>query len=353
MERTELGDLGEFGLIKHLSAHIKNTNPSTVMGIGDDAAVIDAGDHYTLITTDMLIEGVHFDLSYAPLMHLGYKAAVSNFSDIYAMNGKPTHIVISIGMSNRFSLEAMEELYAGIIKACEVYEVDIVGGDTVSSTTGLVLNIAAYGKVDKDKVVYRSGAKDKDLIVVSGDLGAAYMGLQVLEREKAVFKAAPGAQPDLQGHDYILERQLKPEARKDMVELLTQLGVRPTSMIDISDGLASEVLHICDKSNMGARIYEEKIPIDPTVMTAAEDFNLDPTICALSGGEDYELLFTIAQSDYEKLKSNPHFTFIGHIEEGGTAQLVSRDGTAHDLKAQGWNAFLKSKQNDKNTDDEQ
>lgn len=350
MERTELEDLGEFGLIKHLSSHIKNTNPTTVMGIGDDTAVIDAGDYYTLLTTDMLIEGVHFDLSYAPLMHLGYKTAISNFSDIYAMNGKPTHIVISIGLSNRFSLEAIEELYAGIIKACELYEVDIVGGDTVSSKSGLVINIAAYGRVDKDKVVYRSGAKDKDLLVVSGDLGAAYMGLQILEREKAVFESTPGIQPDLQGHDYILERQLKPEARKDVIELLAQLGVKPTSMIDISDGLASEVLHICDKSTTGARVYEEKIPIDPTVVTAAEDFNLDPTICALSGGEDYELLFSIAQSDYEKLKGNPHFTFIGHIEEGSTAQLVSRDGTAHDLKAQGWDAFLKTKQTDKNND---
>src|SRR5690554_4493104 len=345
MERTELEDLGEFGLIKHLKSHIKNTNPATVKGIGDDAAVIDGGDHYALITTDMLIEGVHFDLSYAPLKHLGYKAAISNFSDIYAMNGKPTHMVISIGLSNRFSLEAIEELYAGIITASELYEVDIVGGDTVSSTSGLVINIAVYGKVDKNNIVYRSGAQDKDLIVVSGDLGAAYMGLQILEREKAVFKEAPGIQPDLQGHDYILERQLKPEARKDIVALLAQLGVKPTSMIDISDGLASEVLHICDKSNTGATIYEEKIPIDPTVVTAAEDFNLDPTLCALSGGEDYELLFTIAQSDYEKLKGNPHFTFIGHIEAGSTGQLISRDGSAHDLKAQGWDAFLKTQQN--------
>lgn len=341
MDRTELEDLGEFGLIKHLSTHIKNTNPDTVLGIGDDAAVIDGGDHYTLITTDMLMEGVHFDLSYSPLKHVGYKSAVSNFSDIYAMNGKPTHMVVSIGLSNRFSLEAIEELYAGIIMAAEIYGVDIVGGDTVSSKSGLVINIAAYGKVDKDKVIYRSGAKDKDLLVVSGDLGAAYMGLQILEREKAVFESTPGVQPDLEGNDYILERQLKPEARKDVVEILAQLGVKPTSMIDVSDGLASELLHLCDKSNIGARMYEEKIPIDPTVVTSAEEFNLDPTLCALSGGEDYELLFTIAQTDYEKLKGNPNFTFIGHMEEGGSPQLVSRDGTAHELKAQGWDAFLK------------
>lgn len=346
MERTELDNLGEFGLIKHLSTHIKNTNPSTVLGIGDDTAVIDGGDHYTLITTDMLMEGVHFDLSYAPLKHLGYKAAISNFSDIYAMNGKPTHIVVSIGLSNRFSLEAIEELYAGIIKAAELYGVDIVGGDTVSSKSGLVINIAAYGKVDKDKVVYRSGAKDKDLLVVTGDLGAAYMGLQILEREKAVFESTPGVQPDLEGHDYILERQLKPEARKDIIELLDQLGVKPTSMIDISDGLASEILHLCDKSNVGIHLYEEKIPIDPTVITASETFNLDSTICALSGGEDYELLFTIAQSDYDKLKANPHFTFIGHVEEGSSPIMVARDGTAHELKAQGWDAFLEKKKED-------
>lgn len=343
MERTELDNLGEFGLIKHLSEHIKNTNPTTVLGIGDDAAVIDAGDHYTLITTDMLMEGVHFDLSYSPLKHLGYKCAVSNFSDIYAMNGKPTHMVVSIGLSNRFSLEAIEELYAGIISAAEVYGVDIVGGDTVSSKSGLVVNITAFGKVDKDKVVYRSGANDKDLLVVSGDLGGAYMGLQILEREKAVFESTPGVQPDLEGYDYILERQLKPEARKDIIELLAQLGVKPTSMIDISDGLASEVLHLCDRSAVGAHVYEDKIPIDPTVITAALDFNLDPTICALSGGEDYELLFTIAQKDYEKLKGNPHFTFIGHIEEGSSPTLVARDGTAHELKAQGWDAFLEKK----------
>lgn len=341
MDRTELEELGEFGLIKHLSEHIKTTNPSTVLGVGDDAAVIDNGDNYTLITTDMLMEGVHFDLSYMPLKHLGYKASVVNFSDIYAMNGHPTHMVVSLGLSNRFSLEAIEELYSGILSAAEIYNVDIVGGDTVSSKSGLVLNIAVYGEVAKDKIVYRSGAKDKDLIVVSGDLGAAYMGLQILEREKAVYESSPGVQPDLEGHDYILERQLKPEARKDIISLLGQLGVVPTSMIDISDGLASEVLHLSDRSKIGAVLYEDKLPIDPTVVTTAGDFNLDPTMCALNGGEDYELLFTIKQSDYEKLKGNPHFTFIGHMEEGAAVQMVARDGSSHLVTAQGWDAFLK------------
>lgn len=341
MERTELEELGEFGLIKHLSEHIKTQNPSTVLGVGDDAAVIDNGDTYTLITTDMLMEGVHFDLSYMPLKHLGYKAAIVNFSDIYAMNGRPTHMVVSLGLSNRFSLEAIEELYSGILRAAEVYNVDIVGGDTVSSKSGLVINIAVYGEVTKEKIVYRSGAKDKDLIVVSGDLGAAYMGLQILEREKAVFKSTPGVQPDLEGYDYILERQLKPEARKDIIALLDQLGVVPTSMIDISDGLASEILHLSDRSKMGAVLYEEKLPIDPTVVTTAEQFNLDPTMCALSGGEDYELLFSIKQADYEKLKGNPNFTFIGHFEEGAAVQMVARDGSSHPVTAQGWDAFLK------------
>lgn len=343
MQRTELESLGEFGLIKHLSEQIKTSNPKTVLGIGDDTAVIDCGEQFTLLTTDMLVEGVHFDLSYVPLKHLGYKAAISNFSDIYAMNGRPTHIVVSIGLSNRFSLEAIEELYSGIITACSLYGVDIVGGDTVSSLSGLILNIAAYGEVSKEKVVYRSGAKDKDLVVVTGDIGAAYMGLQILEREKTVFESTPGVQPDLEGYDYILERQLKPEARKDVIELLQNLGVKPTAMIDISDGLASEILHLCDRSNLGANIYEEKIPIDPTVISTAEDFNLDPTLCALNGGEDYELLFTISQSDYEKIKGNPHLSVIGHMEEGAPARLISRDGSAHDLKAQGWDAILKRK----------
>ncbi len=341
MQRTELSELGEFGLIKHITEHVQTKNPNTVLGIGDDAAVIKTTEDLSLITTDMLMEGIHFDLAYVPLKHLGYKAAVVNFSDIYAMNGTPTQMVVSLGLSNRFSLEAVEELYAGIIQAAAAYDVDIVGGDTVSSKSGLVIGITVTGTVAKEKAVYRSGAKNKDLVVVSGDLGGAYMGLQILEREKAVFESTPGVQPDLDGFDYILERQLKPEARKDVITMLDQLGVLPTSMIDISDGLASDLKHICDKSKLGVQIYEDKLPIDPTVMTAAEEFRLDPTMCVLSGGEDYELLFTIDQNDYEKLKGNPNFTFIGHMEEGAAAQLIARDGTAHEITAQGWDAFNK------------
>ena len=346
MERTELSDLGEFGLIKHLAQEIKASNPNTVKALGDDAAVIRNGDGFTLMSTDMLIEGIHFDLSYAPLKHLGYKAAIVNFSDIYAMNGNPTHMMVSIGLSNRFSLEAIEELYSGIILAGERYGVDIVGGDTVSSNSGLVLNIAVYGEVQEEKVTYRKGAAHNDLLVVSGDLGAAYMGLQVLEREKAVFESTPGVQPDLEGFDYILERQLKPEARKDVVEMLGKLGVKPTSMIDISDGLAYEVLHLSDQSGLGFIVYDEKLPIDPTVISAAEDFKLDPTMCALNGGEDYELLFTVNQNDFEKLKGSPHFTIIGHALEGSKSQLVAKDGTMHQLTAQGWDAFIKQQEKD-------
>ncbi len=341
MERTEISSLGEFGLIKHLAKSLPNTLPTTIKGIGDDAAVIDTGGpHYQVISTDMLVEGVHFDLSYAPLKHLGYKAVVVNLSDICAMGGKPSHITVSIGLSNRFSLEAVEELYAGVRLAAEVYGIDVIGGDTVSSRSGLIISITALGEVAKDKVRYRSGARDKDLIVVSGDLGAAYMGLQVLEREKAVYESTPGVQPDLQGYDYILERQLKPEARVDVLRLLEQLGVQPTSMIDISDGLASEVLHLCDASTMGCAIYDEKLPIDPTVISAAEDFKLDPSLCALNGGEDYELLFTLPIGDFDKIKGNPHLTVIGHMVEGAGPQLIARDGSSHALVAQGWDAFL-------------
>lgn len=343
MDRTEISDLGEFGLIKHLAESIVTTQKTTIKGIGDDAAVIDAGDNYLLVTTDMLVEGVHFDLSYVPLKHLGYKAVVVNLSDICAMNGIPTQITVSIGLSNRFSLEAVEELYAGINAAAEVYGVDVIGGDTVTSKSGLLISITALGEVAKDRVAYRSGATDKDLLVVTGDLGAAYMGLQVLEREKAVFESTPGVQPDLEGYDYILERQLKPEARVDVVKLLNQLGVQPTSMIDISDGLASEVIHLCDASSVGCALYDEKLPIDPTVITAAEDFKLDPTICALNGGEDYELLFTMPIGDFDKIKGNPHLTVIGHMVEGAAPQLMARDGSSHPLTAQGWDAFLKRK----------
>lgn len=341
MERTELSELGEFGLIKHIGEGLKSKNPNTIKALGDDAAVVKAGKELILMSTDMLLEGVHFDLSYAPLKHLGYKAAIVNFSDIYAMNGRPTHMMISLGVSNRFSVEAIDELYSGIKLAAELYNVDVVGGDTVSSGSGLVLNIAVYGEVSEEKVTYRSGAKHNDLLVVSGDLGAAYMGLQILEREKAVYQSTPGVQPDLEGYDYILERQLKPEARKDVVEMLDKLGIEPTAMIDISDGLASDVLHLADQSKLGFVVYDEKIPIDPTVINTAEEFELDPSLCALNGGEDYELLFTVDQGDFEKLKGSPHFSIIGHAVEGGQSQLAAKDGTSHELTAQGWDAFIK------------
>lgn len=341
MKRTELKELGEFGLIEHLAEKIEISRKTTVKGIGDDAAVIDAGENFILITSDMLVEGIHFDLSYAPLKHLGYKAAIANFSDIYAMNGTVEQITVNLALSNRFSVEAIDELYSGILLACKIYGVDLVGGDTVSSPGGLSISITAIGRVSKDRVVYRNGASDKELIVVSGDLGAAYMGLQVLEREKAVFESEPGVQPDLEGFDYILERQLKPEARKDVVDLLSELGVIPTSMIDVSDGLASDLIHLCRSSGLGCSLFGEKVPIDPTVMTAAEDFHLDPTTCALNGGEDYELLFTIKQSDYEKLKASPHFTFIGHMSAGTAPMLITKQGEAIELTAQGWDAFLR------------
>jgi thiamine-monophosphate kinase len=343
LERTELGSLGEFGLIDHLTKHIELHQSTTIKGAGDDAAVIDVGDKYLLITTDMLVEGIHFDLSYVPLKHLGYKAVAVNLSDIYAMNGKATHITVALGLSNRFSLEAVEELYAGILACANKFGVDVVGGDTVSSRSGLVISITATGEVEKEKVVYRSGAKATDLIVVSGDLGAAYMGLQVLEREKSVFESTPGVQPDLEGHDYILERQLKPEPRQDVVQMLAQLGVLPSSMIDISDGLASELLHICKASNTGCQIYEEKLPVDPTVINISEVFLLDSSICALSGGEDYELLFTVPLASFDQLKGNPNFTVIGHITDEKGARMVARDGSVHELKAQGWDAFAQKK----------
>jgi thiamine-monophosphate kinase len=291
----------------------------------------------------MLVEGVHFDLTYVPLRHLGYKSVVVNVSDICAMNGEAKQILVSIALSNRFSLEAVEELYSGIRLACEKYGVDLIGGDTTSSLSGLVINITVIGEGHKDKVAYRSGAKEKDLLCVSGDLGGAYMGLQLLEREKAVFRENPKIQPDLEGKDYILERQLKPEARKDIVRLLSDLDVQPTSMIDISDGLASEILHICNQSEAGCELYEEKIPIDPQTYDTARQFNLDPTMCALSGGEDYELLFTIKIEDYDKIKNLPDFTVIGHItnKEKGR-NLISKSGSVHPITAQGWDALLKT-----------
>lgn len=341
-ERTELSQLGEFGLIKHLTQHIELTHESTVKGVGDDAAVIDNKNLQTLVTTDMLVEGVHFDLTYVPLKHLGYKSIVVNLSDIYAMNGRANQVVVSFAISSRFSLEAVEELYSGMLLACKKYNVDLVGGDTTSSLSGLVISITAIGTAPKEDIVYRNGAKESNLLCVSGDLGGAYMGLQILEREKAVFKDNPQLQPDLEGKDYILERQLKPEARKDIVELLKKLEIKPTSMIDISDGLSSEILHLCEQSNVGVELYEEKIPIDPLTYDTAREFNLDPTLCTLSGGEDYELLFTIDIGEYDKVKNLPDFSVIGHITNVSKGRLmVSKSGSVHELKAQGWNPLLK------------
>lgn len=339
--RTELSELGEFGLIDHLTKNIKIHHEQTVKGVGDDAAVIEnKADEVTLVTTDMLVEGVHFDLTYMPLKHLGYKAVVVNLSDICAMNGKPKQVFVSMALSNRFSLEAVEELYTGMLLACQQYQVDLAGGDTTSSTSGLVISITATGTAQKGTEVYRDGAKPNDLICVSGDLGAAYLGLQILEREKQIYIENPGVQPDLEGFDYILERQLKPEARVDIVDLLAQLGVKPTSMIDISDGLSSELLHICKQSAVGCTVYEDKLPIDPTAYNTARDLNLDPTTCMLNGGEDYELLFTVSIDDFDKIKHNPSITIIGHItaKEDG-ANLVPQNGPMIPLQAQGWNAL--------------
>jgi thiamine-monophosphate kinase len=341
ISRTELSSLGEFGLIERIASRIQLAQPSSVKGIGDDAAVIDPQGLQQVVTTDMLVEGVHFDLGYMPLKHLGYKSIVVNLSDVYAMNATPRQVVVALALSNRFPVEAIDELYEGMLLACRNYGVDLVGGDTTSSTSGLVIGVTAIGAAEAKDIVYRSGAKDNELLVVSGDLGGAFMGLQMLEREKAVFKET-GAQPDLEGHDYILERQLKPEARRDVIELLKQLDVRPTSMIDISDGLASEAIHIARSSGLGVRLFDEKLPIDPTTFRAARDFNLDPSTCALNGGEDYELLFTIAQSDFDKIKGNPHFTVIGHMTDKNSGYvLVDKSGGLHDLKAQGWDAFLR------------
>ena len=340
--RTELSSLGEFGLIKHLTQFIEIKNESTIKGIGDDAAVIDYKNKQTVVSTDMLVEGVHFDLAYMPLKHLGFKSVSVNLSDIYAMNATPKQITISLAISNRFSVEALEELYAGFMMACKKHNVDIVGGDTTTSKSGLVISITAIGEAESDEIVYRNTAKEGDLLCVTGDLGAAYVGLQLLEREKKIFMESPGVQPDLEGNDYILERQLKPEARKDIPVLLKKLELKPTAMIDISDGLASEILHITTQSDLGCNLFEEKIPIDPSTYNMAREFNLDPTMCALSGGEDYELLFTIDQADFPKVKANPDITVIGHLtnsKEG--VNLISKAGTSIPLTAQGWDSFLK------------
>jgi len=339
-QRTQLSDLGEFGLIDHLTKNFKITQKSTIKGIGDDAAVLEFNKKKIVITTDLLVEGVHFDLSYVPLKHLGYKAIIVNLSDIYAMNASATQVTVSIAVSNRFPLEALEDLYAGIETAASIYNIDVIGGDTTSSTTGLLISVTAIGEVEKNNEVYRNGAKPNDLIIVSGDLGAAYMGLQILEREKEVYKVNPNSQPDLDLYTYLIERQLKPEARKDIVKLLKDLDVKPTSMIDVSDGLSSEIIHICKQSKVGCDIYEEKMPLDPQVISTCEEFNIDSTTVALNGGEDYELLFTISQSDFPKIKGNPNFTTIGFIkEEHEGVHLVTRAETKIPIKAQGWKNF--------------
>jgi thiamine-monophosphate kinase len=339
-EKTEIAHLGEFGLIDHLTKSIKLTQESTTKGAGDDAAVLDFKDKKVLVSTDMLLEGIHFDLAYTPLKHLGYKAIQVNLSDIYAMNGTATQVTVSLGFSSKFPLEAVEELYNGMLLACEKYKIDLVGGDTTSSKQGLVISVTSIGYADEKDIVYRNTAQEGDLLCVSGDLGGAYIGLQLLEREKLVYLENPNVQPDLEGKDYIIERQLKPEARWDVIELLKDIKIVPTAMIDVSDGLASEVLHICKQSNKGCNVYEEKIPIDPMTFDTAREFNLDPTVCALSGGEDYELLFTIKQADYDKIKFNSDISIIGHITEPSAGcNLITRSGNVHELKAQGWNAF--------------
>lgn len=337
--KTKLSELGEFGLIEHLTKHFPTQHQSTITSIGDDAAVLKHEDEI-VVTTDMLVEGVHFDLSFMPLKHLGYKAVMVNLSDVYAMNATATQITVSIACSNRFTVEALEELYAGILHAAELYQVDVVGGDTTTSPQGLTICVTAIGTAKKEKITRRSGAKPNDLLVVSGDLGGAFMGLKVLQREKEVFKVNPNNQPDLEAYTYVVERQLKPEARKDIPVLLDQLGVIPTSMIDISDGLSSEVMHLCKHSQVGASVYEDKLPLDQGVISACEEFQLDSTTVVLNGGEDYELLFSIDQNDYDKIKGNPNLTVIGHFTEASDGiHLVTREGNVIAMKSRGWNAM--------------
>jgi thiamine-monophosphate kinase len=340
MQRTEISSIGEFGLIKHLTERFKIINPSTFKGVGDDAAVLDYKDKQVLVTTDLLLEGIHFDLVYVPLRHLGYKAAVVNFSDIYAMNGQPKQLTVSLGISKRFSVEDLELIYEGIELACKAYGVDLIGGDTSASLTGLAISITCIGEGEKDKIVYRNGAKANDLICVSGDLGSAYMGLQLLEREKIVFTANSEAQPDFDGKDYILQRQLKPEARKDIIAALAEKGVTPTAMMDISDGLSSELIHICTQSNTGCRIYEDKIPINYQAVVMAEELNMSIVTAALNGGEDYELLFTASIEDYEKIVAMEGVGIVGHMTKPELGlNLVGREGEEIALKAQGWNSL--------------
>lgn len=339
-QRTPLSKLGEFGLIEHLTKHIQIHHESTRKGIGDDAAVLDFENKKLVVSTDLLIEGVHFDLAYMPLKHLGYKSVVVNLSDIAAMNAQPTQITVSLAVSNRFPLEAIEELYSGIALAANHYKVDIVGGDTTSSQKGLIISITAIGQAEEGELVYRNGARPTDLIVVTGDIGGAYMGLQVLEREKQVFQVNPNSQPDLEAYTYLIERQLKPEARTDIKELLKALDIQPTSMIDVSDGVSSEIIHICKQSNVGCSIYEDKLPLDPQLISICEEFNIDSTTVAINGGEDYELLFTVKLEDFDKLKGNPNLTVIGHITEATDGMhLIGRGGEKFELKARGWNAL--------------
>ena len=339
-QRTEIASLGEFGLIEHLTKNAETQNASTILGVGDDAAVIDHFGKQTVITTDLLLEGIHFDLMYTPLKHLGYKAVVVNLSDIYAMNATPTHITLSIGISNRFSVEALNEFYEGVYFACEKYGVDLIGGDTSSSQKGFIISVTAVGEVAPDQFIKRSTASKGDLICVSGDLGGAYLGLTLMEREKKIYQENPNIQPDLEGESYIVGRLLKPEARKDIIEFFGKNGIVPTAMMDVSDGISSEVLHICKQSSLGARIYEEKLPIADASRKAAFKFGLDPTVCALNGGEDYELIFTIRQEDHDKIVLNEEISVIGYmteITEG--VKLLTKGGNTFDLKAQGWNAF--------------
>tara|TARA_B100001939_G_C16916167_1_gene607013 strand:+ start:330 stop:1364 length:1035 start_codon:yes stop_codon:yes gene_type:complete len=340
-EKTNnINELGEIGLIKHLTEKIKLKNKSSVFGIGDDAAIINHGKNETVISTDLLIEGIHFDMVFTPLKHLGYKAVTVNLSDVYAMNALPRQITVSLGISNKFSLEAIEEIYEGIELAAKNYGVDIIGGDTTANPYGLVISITAIGEANKKDLTYRSGAKENDLIVVSGDLGGAYAGLTVLQREKEVWKSNPNMQPDLAGFDYILERQLKPEARKDVVKKIKEANIKPTSMIDVSDGLASEILHICNASKVGCQIYEDKIPIDQNTFKTAMDFNINPTTCALNGGEDYELLFTVSLEDHEKVKNIPDLSIIGHICSAKNGfNLITKGDQSIPIEAQGWEHF--------------
>lgn len=342
---TPVSAYGEFGLIKHLTEHFSLENSSSQLGVGDDCAVIAPEGRQVVISTDILAEGVHFNLGYVPLKHLGYKAVAVNLSDIAAMNAKPTQILVAVAASNRFPVEAFEEIYAGIALACKHYQVDLVGGDTTSSNSGLVITITAVGMENKEKIVSRSGAQPNDLLVLTGDLGGAYLGLQILEREHSVFLANPNMQPEMDGYDYILQRQLKPEARTDIKTILAQLEIHPTAMIDVSDGLSSETLHLSDQSKVGFRIYEEKIPLDSLTISTAEELNLNPVMCALNGGEDYELLFTIAPADFDKIKNHPDFTVIGHAvdPEQGNYLVARGSNELVELNAQGWDAYLKSK----------